>query len=115
MRSADLNAPGQPGQDRPPRAQPLRLEPAALRLLVVSARQPQPFQRRGRTRLYENAAGFIEAAVMKRQNGRALAPAPRAQHVSHAEKRLVNDPVVIRVEWGPLFAVGQTPDVFHPD
>src|SRR6266508_1225122 len=100
MRAADLDAAGQPGQDRPPRAQPLRFEPAALRLLVVLARQLQPFQRRGRTSLYENAAGRGEAAVMKRQNGRPLAPPQRVQHVPHAEKRLVNDPVVIRVERG---------------
>src|SRR5262249_59579679 len=78
MRAADLDAVGQPGQDRPPRAQPLRFEPAALRLLVVLARQLQPFQRRSRTSLYENAAGRSEATVMKRQNARPLAPPPSA-------------------------------------
>src|SRR5215471_7075648 len=69
MRVADLDVSGQPGQDRPPRPQPLRFEPAALRLLVVLVRQPQSLQRRSRTCFYEDAAGSGEAAVMKRQNG----------------------------------------------
>src|SRR5262249_39406498 len=62
----NLDMSSQPGQDRPPRPQALRFEPAALRLLVVLVRQPQPFQRRGRTSLHQNPTGGPEAAVVKR-------------------------------------------------
>src|SRR5215813_13478550 len=105
----------QPGQDRPPRPQALRFEPAALRLLIVLTRQPQPFQRRSRTGLHQNATGGGEAPVVKRQNRRPPVSSQRAEHVSHAKKRLVNYSVVIRIEGGAFFSVGQSPDMFCPD
>src|SRR5262245_9634806 len=111
----DLDMSSQPVQDRPPRPQALRFEPAALRLLVVLARQPQAFQRRGRTCLNQNATGGGEAAVVKRQNRRPPLSSQRAEHVPHTEKRLVNDAVVIRIERGAFFSVGQPPYVFCPD
>src|SRR5215510_3241080 len=63
MRVGDLNMSRQPCHDRPPGPQALRLQPSALRLLVVLVRQPQPFQRRSRTCFYDNTAGGAETAV----------------------------------------------------
>src|SRR5262245_15113322 len=68
--AVDLDLPSQPVQDRPPRPQALWFEPAALRLLVVLARQPQTFQSRSRTGLHQDATGGGESAILKRQNGR---------------------------------------------
>jgi hypothetical protein len=65
-------------------------------------RQAEALQRRGRTRLDQHAAGRRQPAVLEWEDGRAPQQAQRAEHVAHAEERLVEETAHnLKRHWSP--------------
>ena len=49
--------------------------------------------------------------ILERQNRRLRMAAKRTEHVAHAEKGLVNDAIVVAIEWRFDFRVAMSADV----
>lgn len=93
----------------------LRRRRFATGLFVHSVRQSESLERRRRTRFddhpLDRRSGIAEFFELKRQHGGVRRSVDVTQDIAHAVKGLIDDSVVITVEWRLRFSIGDPADV----